>query len=104
MIKPRTRVPKKKVEAFCRKWNIKEFSLFGSVLRDDFKPDSDIDILVSFGEGSNYSLLNIVEMREELKAIFGRNIDLVIKKSIEESSNYIRRDSILSSSEILYAA
>lgn len=104
MIKPRIRVPKKKVETFCRKWNVKEFSFFGSVLRDDFKPNSDIDVLVSFGEGSNYSLLNIVEMKDELKVIFGRNIDLVIKKSIEESSNYIRRDSILSSSEVLYAA
>jgi uncharacterized protein len=104
MIKPRIRVPKKKVEAFCRKWNVKEFSLFGSVLRDDFKPDSDVDVLVSFGESSRYTLLNIVEMKDELKTIFGRDIDLVIRKSIEESSNYIRRDSILSSSEILYAA
>jgi uncharacterized protein len=104
MIKPRIRVPKKKMEAFCLKWNVKEFSLFGSVLRDDFRADSDIDVLVSFGEGSNYSLLNIVEMKDELKTIFGRDIDFVIKKSIEESSNYIRRDSILSSSEVLYAA
>ena len=87
--------------AFCRKWRILEFSLFGSVLRGDFRSDSDIDVLVSFEPDAPWSLLDIVMMKEELKDIFGREVDLVEKKALR---NPFRRRSILDSYEVIYAA
>ncbi len=90
-----------KIEAFCQKWKINEFSLFGSVLRDDFRPDSDIDILVNFQENAGWSLYDVVDMKDELKLIFGREVDLVEKDAIR---NPFRKYSILSSKEVLYAA
>ncbi len=98
-----TQVPidRKRVVAFCRKWRILEFSLFGSVLRDDFHPDSDIDVLVSFEPDAPWSLLDIVTMKEELEDIFRREVDLVEKKALR---NPFRRRSILNSYEVIYAA
>ncbi|MBN2563300.1 MAG: nucleotidyltransferase family protein [Phycisphaerae bacterium] len=89
------------VAAFCRKWKILEFSLFGSVLRDGFRPDSDIDVLVSFESNAPWSLLDIVTMKEELEGMFGREVDLVEKKALR---NPFRRRSILNSYEVIYAA
>lgn len=73
----------------------------GSVLREDFRPDSDIDILVSFSSDAEWSLLNHMAMEEELSAIFGRKVDLVSRKAIERSENYIRRKAILESAQRL---
>lgn len=93
-----------KVEAFCKKWKIIEFSLFGSSLREDFGPESDIDILVSFAPDTRYSLFDIINMEDELKGIFGREVDLVERKAVEQSENYIRRKHILESLEVIYVA
>jgi hypothetical protein len=98
---PKISIDHKKIAAFCQKWNIVEFSVFGSVLRDDFRPDSDVDVLVTFGPGGGITFDNRVDMLDELKAIFGREIDLVEKKAI---SNPFRRHSILTTREVLYAA
>lgn len=84
-------LPKEKISEFCRKWKIAEFALFGSVLRDDFGPASDVDVLVSFTADARWSLLDHVEMQDELKAIFVRNVDLVSRRGIERSRNPIRR-------------
>ena len=97
-------VPQEKIVEFCRRWKIREFALFGSVLRDDFRPESDIDVLVAFATDARWSLLDHVTMQEELKSIFGRNVDLVSKKGIERSRNPIRRKEILDSAEVIYAA
>lgn len=97
-------VPREKIVEFCRRWKIREFALFGSVLRDDFRPESDIDVLVAFAADARWSLLDHVTMQEELKSIFGRNVDLVSKKGIERSRNPIRRKEILDSAEVIYAA
>lgn len=97
-------LPKEKIAEFCLKWNICEFSLFGSVLRDDFQPESDIDILVTFRDDAKHTLFDLVHMKNELKKIFGREVDFVTRRSIESSRNYIRRKAILSSAEIIYAA
>ena len=97
-------IPKEKIAGFCRKWKIREFALFGSVLRNDFGSDSDIDVLVTFDEDAQHSLFDLVYMEEELKKIFGRNVDLVSRKGIEASRNYIRRNAILNSAEAVYAA
>jgi len=104
MDKAHIEIPKEKIAEFCRKWKIREFSLFGSVLRDDFQPDSDIDVLVAFKDGATHTLFDLVHMEEELKRIFGREVDIVTRRSIESSRNYIRRKAILSSAEPIYAA
>jgi uncharacterized protein len=95
-------IPYNKIEAFCQKWNVRELSLFGSVLRDDFQPGSDIDILVSFDSDAKNGLFEMVNMQDELKVIFGREVDLVSRRGIEASSNFIRRENILNSAEVVY--
>lgn len=102
--KAHIQIPKEKIAEFCRKWKIREFSFFGSVLRDDFRPDSDIDVLVTFDESARHSLFELVDMQDELKEIFGREVDLVSRRGVESSRNYIRRHAILSSAEAIYAA
>jgi len=84
---------------FCRRWKVTELALFGSVLRDDFGPGSDVDVLVSFAPDAGWNLFDLVEMQEELKAIFGREVDLVERDGLR---NPFRRRSILSNMEIVY--
>lgn len=91
----------KKITAFCKRWKISEFSFFGSVLRNDFRPDSDVDVLVSFQPNAGWSLFDLVSMQEELEAMFKRKVDLVEKEALR---NPYRRHSILTGREILYAA
>ncbi len=98
------KVDRRKIAAFCRKWKIAEFAFFGSVLREDFRPDSDIDVLVTFAPDADWSLLDFVHMKDELEGMFGRPVDLVSKRGLMRSQNYIRKESILSSAEVLYAA
>jgi predicted nucleotidyltransferase len=95
-------IPKEKIEDFCRKWKIVELSLFGSVLRDDFRPNSDVDFLVTFSPDAEWSLLDHMSMEEELSAIFGRKVDLVSRRAIERSQNYIRRKVILETAQPYY--
>ena len=102
--KPRVTVPKKKLAAFCKRWKVSELAFFGSVLREDFRPNSDIDLLVSFSPRAKVSLFDLVRMQNELKEIFGRNVDLVERRAIEKSENYIRRKNILSNTKVVYAA
>ena len=97
-------LPKDKIADFCSKWRVREFSLFGSVLQETFKPDSDIDIIVDFDSGVTHSLFDMVTMTDELKAILGRDVDLINRKDIERSRNYIRRKEILSSMEPVYVS
>jgi predicted nucleotidyltransferase len=80
---------------------VTELALFGSALRDDFGPESDVDLLVTFDPGAPWSLFDLVEMREELAEVFGREVDLVEKKALR---NPFRRRAILDSSRTLYAA
>ena len=85
----------------CRKWKVTELSLFGSILRDDFGPDSDIDVLVVFQPDAPWSLWDLLDMREELHDLFGRTIDLVEKEALR---NPFRRYEILKNHKVLYAA
>jgi len=100
----RIAVPPEAIAAFCRKWRIVEFAVFGSVLRDDFRPDSDIDVLVRFAPDAGHTLFDLVHLQEELRGLLGRDVDLVEKTAIEQSRNYLRRKAILGNAEILYAA
>jgi uncharacterized protein len=93
-----------KIEEFCRRWKVIELAFFGSVLRETFRPDSDVDILVSFAPDSHTSLFDLVDMEEELTDIIGRKVDLVCRAGIERSHNHIRRQAILSTAEVVYAA
>src|SRR5438105_431294 len=90
-----------RVSAFCRKWGIQEFSLFGSVLRDDFRSDSDIDVLIAYRPGVEHAAEARWAMEAELRAMFGREIDLVERRRI---INPFRRHHILTHRQILYAA
>ena len=92
------------VAAFCERWQVTQLAIFGSALREDFGPESDIDLLVSFEEGARHTLFDMVRMEEELKAIFGRKVDLISRRGIERSPNYLRRKAILESAELLYGS
>ncbi len=100
MTESRVIIPLVEIENFSRRWKIKEFSLFGSVLREDFGPQSDVDVLVSFGKGAAWSLFDLVEMKAELEKIFGREVDLVEEESLR---NPFRRHAIMSGREVIYA-
>ncbi len=97
----RIEIPKDKIAEFCRKWRVKELAIFGSALGDDFRPDSDVDVLVVFQEDAKWSLFDHMKAEEEMKQIFGREVDLVEKKAIR---NPFRRHHILSNHEVIYAA
>lgn len=100
----RIAIPTEGIAAFCERWQVTELALFGSVLRDDFGPDSDIDVLVSFEDSARHTLLDLARMEEELKALFGREVDLVSRRGIERSSNQLRREAVLDTAEAIYAA
>ena len=97
-------LPYEQIAEFCRKWNVSEFALFGSVLRDDFRPDSDVDVLVTWQPDAHISLFDYAPMKEELEAIFGRKVDLVSKEGIQQSRNWIRKKEILGSARVVYGA
>ena len=94
-------LPLEQIKAFCTKWKVREFALFGSVLREDFRGDSDVDVLVSFHPRADWSLWDLVAMQDELKAVFGRDVDLLEKEGLQ---NPFRRHEILNTRRVLYAA
>lgn len=102
--KSRIPLPTARLAEFCRHNRIRRLSLFGSVLRDDFRPDSDVDVLVEFESDAHWSLLDLVSMQNELEKLIGREVDLVERAAVEQSENYIRRKSILKNLEVVYAA
>jgi uncharacterized protein len=101
---PRIPIDRAQIEAFCQKWKIIELSFFGSVLRDDFRPDSDVDVLVTFAPSPGWTLFDWVAMAEELETILGRKVDLMTRRSIESSENYLLRRAVLSNVQQVYAA
>ncbi len=93
-----------KIADFCRRWEISELALFGSILRQDFRSESDVDVLVTFAPEARHGLFQLNRMRDELVQLFGRKVDLVSRRGLESSRNHLRRKAILSSAEVLYAA
>jgi len=89
------------IEEFCRRWRIKELAFFGSVLTAEFRPDSDVDVLLTFEDPARWSLFDVVDMKDELERLFGRKVDIVEKVAIK---NPWRRRSILASYRVIYAA
>ena len=100
----RVSVPREAIEAFCKRWRIRELAIFGSALRDDFRPDSDIDVLVDFEPDAHWGFMHLLEMTHELERLFGRPVDLVDKRVLEQDRNYIRRNHILRHRERVYGA
>ena len=94
-------LPDDVIAKFCRKWKIKELAFFGSILREDFKPESDVDVLVTFAPDCGYSLFDLAEIQEELKTLLNREVDLVKKEALR---NPFRKYSILNNMEVVYAA
>jgi hypothetical protein len=92
------------LEAFCRRWKVRELALFGSALRDDFGPESDVDVLATFEADADWSLFDHFRMEEELAGLFGREVDLVTRGGLEASPNHLRRRAILQSARTIYAA
>jgi predicted nucleotidyltransferase len=97
-------VPEDRITEFCRQWKIVELALFGSVACDDFRPDSDVDVLVTFAPDAKWSLFDHVDMEDELAKILGRPVDLVSRRGIERSRNPFRRRAILDSAQVVHVA
>lgn len=95
-------VDHEQIADFCRRWKITELSLFGSVLRDDFRPESDVDVLVRIAENYEPTLSDVLQMEDELRALFGREIDLVKRELVEANRNYIVRKHILRTAQPIY--
>ena len=98
--KKKFRIPRKKIAEFCKRWSITEFSVFGSALRADFRPDSDVDVLVSIDPKAHIGLFELVDMQLELEKMFKRPVDLVEKEGLR---NPYRRSEILSTAKVIYA-
>lgn len=96
-------IPDERIAEFCKRWQITEFALFGSVVRGDLRPDSDIDVLVTFAPDSRRTLLDEAQMELDLEAVFGRRVDLASKSAVEKSHNWIRRKQILDTAVTVYA-
>lgn len=92
------------LRALCRRWKVLDLALFGSALREDFRPESDVDLLVTFDASAEWSLLDHVRMQQELSDLLGREVDLVSRRAVEGSPNMVRRRAILDSAETIYAA
>lgn len=89
------------IEQFCQRWKIKEFYLFGSILRNDFNKKSDLDVIVQFFPNPNWGW-KVVTMKEELEKIFKRKVDVAYKDAVEGDENWIRRENILSTAKLIY--
>lgn len=97
-------IPDDRLAEFCREWQIIELSLFGSVLREDFGPGSDVDVLVEFGEQSGWSLSDVARLCAELEALFGRPVSLMERRALMKHHNGWLRHEVLSTARRVYAA
>ena len=102
MEKLKIRVPRKKLAEFCRRNHIRKLAFFGSVLRDDFGPESDVDVLVEFDPGETPGLA-FFGMAEDLEQFFGRKVDLLTFNGVRASRNPFRREAILNSARVVYS-
>ena len=98
----RIEIPEVELDAFCRRWKVSRLAAFGSVLRDDFGSDSDLDVLADFEVGARHSIFDVIRMEQELADLAGRPVDFIERNAIEQSDNYLRRRAILESSQVFY--
>ncbi len=95
-------LPMEQIAAFCRRWRIREMALFGSVLRDDFGPDSDVDFMVTYHDDAKPGWPAVLDMEEQLAAVVGRRVEVAERYRVEAGENYIRRRHILNTAETIY--
>ncbi len=95
-------VPDSEIARFCQRWQIRELALFGSALRSDFGPDSDVDVLVAFSPEAEWGLLEHVRMQQELQNLFHRNVDMISRRALERSRNWLLRRQFLNTAEPLF--
>ena len=91
------------IAKFCQRWKVQELALFGSALREDFSPDSDVDLLVTFTADVDWGLLDHIKMQQELQALLHRNVDLITKRALECSQNWFRQSEILKTAQSLFS-
>jgi predicted nucleotidyltransferase len=103
-LRPGLSVDRHKLTTLCQHWKIAKLELFGSVLRDDFRDDSDIDFLVTWQANHGWGLFDLVAMHEDFARLLGRRVDLVSRKSIETSPNPLRHHAILNTTQSFYSA
>ncbi|MBF2029753.1 MAG: nucleotidyltransferase domain-containing protein [Oscillatoriales cyanobacterium C42_A2020_001] len=96
-------LPMNPIQAFCQRWHIAELSVFGSILRDDFHADSDVDFLYILKPDTHWRLSDLIQAEKELTQLLDRKVDLVGKASVEQSHNWLRKRNILSSAKVIYA-
>lgn len=101
LVSKRLKASSTQIADFCKRWKITEFAIFGSVLRDDFRPDSDIDVLVTFISNPGWSLFDWVDMKDELEVLFEREVDITDKQGLQ---NPYRRHEILKTCQVIYAS
>ena len=97
-------IPEEKIGRFCQRWHISELAFFGSVIRNDFRSGGDLDILVTFADVANWGLLEHLQMQQELAAILVREVDLISKRAVEQSDNWLRRQEILDTAKVFFTA
>jgi uncharacterized protein len=97
-------IPKDEIARFCRRWRIQSLSLFGSVIRKDFGPESDIDVLVAFAPDAEWGLWDHVQMQKELESLLQRDVDLISERAVERSENWLRRQEILDTAKVLFSS
>ncbi len=98
-------LPLEAIAAICRKHDVEELSIFGSVLREDFRPDSDVDFLVRFRNNDAGPWMGkFADMERELSELLGRKVDVVDRAGVEQSENYLRRKHILRAARVIYVA
>jgi predicted nucleotidyltransferase len=95
-------VPESEIARFCQRWHIRELALFGSALRSDFTPNSDVDVLVACSPEAEWGLLDHVQMQQELQVLFHRKVDLISRRALERSRNWLLRREILNTAETLF--
>lgn len=98
-MQPAISIDKTRIEAFCQKWKVSEMALFGSVLREDFGPESDVDVMIEFEPNMPWSLYDWIDMIDELSEIFGRKVDLISKKGLR---NPYRKKTIMETNKVIY--
>ncbi len=96
-------VKSKDIALFCKRWRIREFAVFGSILREDFSPESDVDVLITFSRNADWGLFDHAQMRSELETLFRRKVDLITRRALEKTQNQILRERILNSTKVIFS-
>ena len=97
-------LPMAQIASFCRRWSIARLEVFGSALRDDFRPDSDLDLVATYAPEARWSLLDRVRMKLELEDMLGREVDLLNRRALEKARIHARVAAILTQAEPIYVA